>query len=155
MRSTWGRGSDAVTRLLVSALVSPLLGVRIALDTNHYVDFARGVPEALARVQRAESGPHVVILAGPNGAGKSTTASELLRGALRVAEFVNADVIARGLSAFDLDSVTTYRQAVDTWRLYDNSRTGGPELIAASGRINGTTVVQREPWERMRREYRG
>lgn len=44
--------------------------------------------------------PHVIVLAGPNGAGKSTTAPALLKGALGVAEFVNADVIARGLSAF-------------------------------------------------------
>lgn len=45
-------------------------------------------------------GPHVVVLGGPNGAGKSTTAPRLLVGALQVAEFVNADVIARGLSAY-------------------------------------------------------
>src|SRR5438067_1153061 len=45
--------------------------------------------------------PNVVILAGPNGAGKSTAAPALLKGALRVSEFVNADVIARGLSAFE------------------------------------------------------
>ncbi|MCY3021273.1 MAG: zeta toxin family protein [Planctomycetota bacterium] len=44
--------------------------------------------------------PNVVLLAGPNGAGKSTTAPLLLRGALGVTEFVNADVLARGLSAF-------------------------------------------------------
>lgn len=48
--------------------------------------------------------PSVVILAGPNGAGKSTAAPALLQGALAVNEFVNADVIARGLSAFDPDS---------------------------------------------------
>jgi predicted ABC-type ATPase len=47
----------------------------------------------------------VVVLAGPNGAGKSTTAPRLLRGPLAVAEFVNADVIARGLSAFNPDRV--------------------------------------------------
>lgn len=41
-----------------------------------------------------------VVLAGPNGAGKSTAAPDLLQGALRVDEFVNADVIAEGLSAF-------------------------------------------------------
>lgn len=45
--------------------------------------------------------PAVVILAGPNGAGKSTVAPALLHGALAVDEFVNADVIAHGLSAFD------------------------------------------------------
>lgn len=47
--------------------------------------------------------PSVVILAGPNGAGKSTAAPELLQGELSISDFVNADVIARGLSAFDPD----------------------------------------------------
>jgi predicted ABC-type ATPase len=47
--------------------------------------------------------PTVVVLAGPNGAGKSTAAPALLHGALGVAEFVNADVIARGLSAFNAE----------------------------------------------------
>jgi len=45
--------------------------------------------------------PHVVLIGGPNGAGKSTAAARLLRGALGVSEFVNADVIARGLSGFN------------------------------------------------------
>jgi predicted ABC-type ATPase len=45
-------------------------------------------------------GPRVIVLAGPNGAGKSTSAARLLRGALGVDEFVNADVIAQGLSRF-------------------------------------------------------
>jgi predicted ABC-type ATPase len=44
--------------------------------------------------------PKAVVLAGPNGAGKSTSAPLLLKGTLGVDEFVNADVIARGLSAF-------------------------------------------------------
>ena len=48
-----------------------------------------------------EINPAVVILAGPNGAGKSTSAPYLLEGALKVSEFVNADVIARGLSGFN------------------------------------------------------
>jgi predicted ABC-type ATPase len=46
----------------------------------------------------------VVVVAGPNGAGKSTTASALLRDTLAVTEFVNADVIAEGLSAFHPES---------------------------------------------------
>ena len=53
---------------------------------------------------RRESRPSVIALAGPNGAGKSTVGPGLLRGALRVTEFVNADVIAQGLSAFDPDA---------------------------------------------------
>lgn len=44
--------------------------------------------------------PLAVVLAGPNGAGKSTSAARLLRGALAVEEFVNADTIAQGLSAY-------------------------------------------------------
>ena len=43
---------------------------------------------------------NLVVLAGPNGAGKSTMAPTLLKGTLGVTEFVNADVIARGLSGF-------------------------------------------------------
>lgn len=45
--------------------------------------------------------PNVIVLAGPNGSGKSTTAPSLLKGTLGVTEFVNADVIAQGLSGFD------------------------------------------------------
>lgn len=49
------------------------------------------------------SGPHVIVLGGPNGAGKSTAAPQLLRGLLGVGEFVNADTVAEGLSAFQPD----------------------------------------------------
>lgn len=49
----------------------------------------------------AGASPNVVVLAGPNGAGKSTSAPSILRDALGVDEFVNADVIARGLSGFE------------------------------------------------------
>lgn len=47
------------------------------------------------------STPSVIVLGGPNGAGKSTAAPGLLKDLLSVGEFVNADVIARGLSAFE------------------------------------------------------
>ncbi|MBC6481737.1 MAG: AAA family ATPase [Hormoscilla sp. GM7CHS1pb] len=43
---------------------------------------------------------HIIIIAGPNGAGKSTAAPALLPETLGITEFVNADAIARGLSAF-------------------------------------------------------
>jgi predicted ABC-type ATPase len=49
--------------------------------------------------------PHVVVVAGANGAGKSTSAPSLLRDALEISEFVNADTIASGLSAFRPQSV--------------------------------------------------
>jgi len=44
--------------------------------------------------------PNVIVIAGPNGAGKSTLAPALLRDTLHITEFVNADTIATGLSAF-------------------------------------------------------
>lgn len=49
--------------------------------------------------------PSVVIIAGPNGAGKSTVAPGLIHQWLGITQFVNADMIAAGLSAFDTDSV--------------------------------------------------
>lgn len=52
-----------------------------------------------------DQSPNVVVVAGPNGSGKSTAAPVLLRDFLGITEFVNADVIAQGLAAFDPDSV--------------------------------------------------
>ncbi len=49
--------------------------------------------------------PSIVVVAGPNGAGKTTAAPALLRDALGVTEFVNADAIAQGLSAFNPERV--------------------------------------------------
>ncbi len=66
-----------------------------------------------------EPRPSVVILAGPNGAGKSTAAPELLQGELAVNEFVNADVIARGLSAFDPDRAAIAAGRVMLARLHE------------------------------------
>ena len=51
------------------------------------------------------SGPNIIIVAGPNGAGKTTAAADILVGALAVQEFVNADIIAKGLSSFQPESV--------------------------------------------------
>ena len=47
------------------------------------------------------SQPHVLVIGGPNGAGKSTIAPLVLRDYLSVPDFVNADQIAAGLSAFN------------------------------------------------------
>jgi predicted ABC-type ATPase len=45
--------------------------------------------------------PRCVIIAGPNGAGKTTFAREFLPHHAGVIHFVNADLIAAGLSPFD------------------------------------------------------
>ena len=48
--------------------------------------------------------PNLFVIAGPNGAGKSTSAPELLTGARRVDEFVNADVIASERCVSDIEA---------------------------------------------------
>jgi predicted ABC-type ATPase len=63
-------------------------------------------------MEEQDNRPHVIVLAGPNGAGKSTAAPFILRQTLGVVEFVNADVIAQGLSAYDPES-----QAVEAGRI--------------------------------------
>jgi predicted ABC-type ATPase len=62
--------------------------------------------------------PLVVLLAGPDGAGKSTSAADLLRGALTVDEFVNADTIAMGLSAYRPQSTAVTAGRVMLERLH-------------------------------------
>jgi predicted ABC-type ATPase len=48
--------------------------------------------------------PSVIVLGGPNGAGKTTASRKILAGRLGVLTFVNADVIAQGLSGFAPDA---------------------------------------------------
>lgn len=47
--------------------------------------------------------PHAILIAGPNGAGKTTFAREYLPGEPEGLRFLNADLIAAGLSPFDPD----------------------------------------------------
>ena len=52
----------------------------------------------------ASPNPTVIVLAGINGAGKTTASRSVLANTLAVMTFVNADVIAQGLSGFDPDA---------------------------------------------------
>ena len=52
------------------------------------------------------AGKRILVIAGPNGAGKTTFARELLPNEARCPVFVNADLIAAGLSPFGAGSVT-------------------------------------------------
>jgi predicted ABC-type ATPase len=57
------------------------------------------VSEGTPAVGEAEV-PSVYMVAGPNGAGKTTFAAEFLPGFVNCREFLNADLIAAGLSPF-------------------------------------------------------
>jgi predicted ABC-type ATPase len=46
----------------------------------------------------------IIIIAGPNGAGKTTFATEYLQREANCPHFINADLIAAGLSPFDPDA---------------------------------------------------
>ncbi len=51
-------------------------------------------------MEQRSKGPQLIAIAGANGAGKSTLAPYLLRDTIGLMEYVNADPIALGLSAF-------------------------------------------------------
>lgn len=63
--------------------------------------------------------PQVAVLAGINGAGKTTAARQLLRDAMRIPSFTNADAIARGLNAFDVEAVAAAAGRVMLARLHE------------------------------------
>ncbi len=50
--------------------------------------------------RKTSAGQKIIIIAGPNGAGKTTFAQEFLPNEAQCVEFINADLIARGLSPF-------------------------------------------------------
>ena len=52
--------------------------------------------------------PHIYIIAGPNGAGKTTFAHRFLPNFVLCREFLNADLIAAGLSPYAPDSQAVY-----------------------------------------------
>lgn len=68
--------------------------------------------------------PHLILIAGPNGAGKSTSAPGILRGALAVSQFVNADTIALGLSGFAPERAAIQAGRVMLTRLHQLAEEG-------------------------------
>jgi predicted ABC-type ATPase len=67
--------------------------------------------------------PQVVVIAGPNGAGKTSAAPDLLRDTVGIDAFVNADVIAQGLSGFSPESASIAAGRVMLSRLDELART--------------------------------
>jgi predicted ABC-type ATPase len=51
------------------------------------------------------SPPLCVILGGANGSGKTTVAASLLRDGFGIRPYVNADVLAQGLSGFSVEEI--------------------------------------------------
>ncbi len=69
-----------------------------------------------------EANPKIILIAGCNGAGKSTLAPHLLRDTFGLTDYVNADTIAQGLSAFAPETVALEAGRVMLKRLRDLAR---------------------------------
>ncbi len=82
---------------------------------------------------RAPKQPTVVVIAGPNGAGKSTAATFLLKQALGILEFVNADQIATGLSAYAPETVAFEAGRIMLKRLRDLAAAGVSFAVIIAG----------------------
>jgi len=94
--------------------------------------------------------PNVVVIAGANGAGKSTAAPALIGERRGSSEFVNADVIAAGLSAFAPECVAIEAGRIMLRRLDDLATAGADFAFEA-------TLASRSfaPWIAKLRRERG
>ena len=84
--------------------------------------------------------PNLYVIAGPNGAGKTTFAKQFLPNYAECREFVNADLIAGGLSPFSPESAAIQAGRIMLGRikkLADHSEDFGFETTLA-----GTTYVR-------------
>lgn len=91
--------------------------------------------------------PRVIIIAGPNGAGKTTFAREFLPNEADCPNFINADLIAAGLSPFRLE-VAAVRAGTLMLREIKASAAAG-ESFAFETTLAGRAYVRQIPdWQR-------
>jgi len=90
--------------------------------------------------------PRVIIIAGPNGAGKTTFANHFLPNEGACPHFINADLIAAGLSPFDpaAAAVRAGRLMLTEMRRYLEAR----ESFAFESTLSGLTYARQVPrWQ--------
>lgn len=92
------------------------------------------------------SRPYIVVIGGPNGAGKTTIARAVVEQTFGVSEFVNADTIAAGLSAFSPESVAFTAGRVMLTRLKELAAAG--ETFSFESTLASRTFA---PWLREQR----
>lgn len=69
-------------------------------------------------------GKKIIIIAGPNGAGKTTFARIFLPAEAQCMNFINADLIAAGLSPFDPESAAIKAGRLMLKEMFDYARRG-------------------------------
>jgi predicted ABC-type ATPase len=65
---------------------------------------------------RRRARPRCIIIAGPNGAGKTTFARDYLPSIARLTHFINADLIAGGMSPLQLAERRHYAKRIEDWK---------------------------------------
>lgn len=93
--------------------------------------------------------PHAYVVAGPNGAGETTFAREYLPECAHCREFLNADLMAAGLSPFDPGSA-----AIAAGRLLLARLRLEPPAVARH-RNGETEVLARDAYERILSDSQG
>ena len=91
--------------------------------------------------------PRCIIIAGPNGAGKTTFAREFLPKDVGVLNFVNADLIAAGLSPLKPDLAARAAGRIMLSELDRLSKAG--EDFAFETTLSGKTYIERiKQWKK-------
>ncbi len=90
---------------------------------------------------------HCIIIAGPNGAGKTTFATEFLPQEGRTVNFLNADLIASGLSPFSPEKVAIEASKLLLGRIEDCCRR--EESFALETTLSGRSHLKLlKQWQR-------
>lgn len=88
----------------------------------------------------------ILIIAGPNGAGKTTFAQEFLPDEAKCPHFVNADLIAAGLSPFAPELVAVRAGRIMLDQIHEHVRKG--ESFAFETTLSGRIYLQLIPrWQ--------
>jgi predicted ABC-type ATPase len=90
--------------------------------------------------------PNLYVVAGPNGAGKTTYVRDFLPGEMRCKEFVNADLIAAGLSPFAAEQAAYQAGRIMLHRLR--------ELAARKEDFSFETTLSGRAYAPLLREFR-
>ncbi|MEI7684357.1 MAG: AAA family ATPase [Planctomycetota bacterium] len=85
----------------------------------------------------------IIIIAGPNGAGKTTFAREYLPNEAACTDFINADLIAAGLSPFNPANAALKAGRIMLEEIHERVRTG--KSFAFETTLSGLTYARMIP----------